>query len=127
MSFTLFVAAALGTSSGLEPVDPPQNGEELNAACEMTELTEQRYQRCDSYALYVMMEFAHLGEGSNETGGDLKFCLPRDSLVSVENVQPLIAAYRVQYAREPRAFARVSPYAAFLRAMRREWPCAGGR
>jgi hypothetical protein len=74
-----------------------------------------------------MMEFAHFGEGSNETGGDLNFCLPPSELVSVENVQPLIDAYRAQFAREPRAFAAVSPYAAFLRAMRRQWPCAGGR
>ena len=127
MSFTLLLVAALASGLASEEVVPPQNGEEVNAACEMKELSDRRYRGCDSYALYVMMEFAHFGEGSSETGGDLKFCLPESSLVSIENVQPLVVAYRAQYAREPRAFAGISPYVAFLRAMRREWPCAGGR
>ena len=127
MSFTLLLVAALASGLASEEVVPPQNGEEVNAACEIKELSERRYRGCDYYARYVMMEFAHFGEGSSETGGDLKFCLPESSLVSIEYVQPLVDAYRAQYAREPRAFGGLSPYVAFLRAMRREWPCAGGR
>ena len=86
-----------------------------------------RFTYCIQTATFVLMEFSRDEPGSNEEGGDLMFCPPRSSAVSVENVGPLIDAYLVQYRRDNAAFARMQPVSAFLRAMRRQWPCRGGR
>jgi hypothetical protein len=126
MWLALFFTAMVGGSSAPTVTGRPSNGKELSAACRLADVNE-RFGRCDQTALVVLSEFAHYGKGSGETGGDLKFCLPVASRVTVENVQPLIDVYRAQYQREPNAFAAVSPIAAFLRAMRRQWPCRGGR
>ncbi len=126
MSLLLLLAASLGSTAELSGQVPPQNGEQLNAAC-IAAANDRQRAHCVTTALYVMMEFAEFGRGSTEAGGDVKFCLTPSTTVSIEHVEPLIDAFRAQYAREPRAFASVSPYAAFLRVMRREWPCSGGR
>jgi len=124
--YFLMLAVATSFVGPVDAVEPVADGYGLYLACGL-EPTDNQFSECVSTALYVVMDFGHRGEGGNTTGGDVKFCLPRSSIVSVENVRPLIDAYRTQYERDPRAFAAVTPTAAFLRAMRREWPCAGGR
>jgi hypothetical protein len=130
ISLALVLVAAVESASTASALDPPINGAELNLACAPPAGDPPNAlsaNHCASTALFALMEFSRLDDGSNESGGDTMFCLPRSVLASVENVAPLIDAYRRQYGREPSAFAAMSPLAAFVRAMRREWPCAGGR
>ena len=125
----LAVLFATGLEAGLVPERPRpiNNGEQLNVACDPAYPQGLDALECYSTAVVALSEFSHYGRGSNETGGNTMFCLSKSSPVSVENLRPLADAYRRQYARDPKAYAAVTPIAAFVRAMRREWPCAGGR
>jgi hypothetical protein len=131
---TVFGVLSGATWSPESPTSDRATGRDLQAACSSAMAGQFRDRSaldgedCVWIATVALMN--HAGRAPEDTtaeGAPVSFCLPDTSIVSIENVGPLIEAYLEQYRRDDRAFSETSARAAFLTAMQRQWPCPGRR